>query len=125
MDKLTHVYDCTGNLIFFDRYVLDDNKRSIKLSDDQYLIAVETIAAPTLIIELNNNCPVRYYYRANGDRSLILGVKFSNGIWQVNEYIENTTVSFLLTRLKQHLRDGQITIYLENEMEDNALGNLF
>lgn len=64
-------------------------------------------------------------YRANGDRALILGVKFSNGMWQVNEYIENTTVSFLLTRLKQHLRDGQITIYLENEMEDNALGNLF
>jgi hypothetical protein len=126
MDRLTHVYDCTGSLIFFGQYVLDCQNNSIKLSNDHYLQAVEVITAPTLIFELKRACPVRYYYRAIGlHKPLLLGVNFSYGLWKLNAYFENTSVSFLLTLLKQHLQDGSITIYLENEMEDNALGGLY
>jgi hypothetical protein len=52
MDRLTHVYDCTGSLIFFGQYILDCQNNSIKLSNDHYLQAVEVITAPTLIFEL-------------------------------------------------------------------------
>jgi len=123
MDKITHVYDCTSNLIFFDQYVLDCQNNSMKLSQDQYLQAVGAISAPTVIFELNKIFPVRYYYRAIGlNKPLLIGVNFSNGIWQLKEYLENTSVSFLLTLLKQHLQDGNVTIYVENEIVDDDLG---
>ncbi|OQP49772.1 hypothetical protein A4H97_28185 [Niastella yeongjuensis] len=126
MDRLTHVYDCTGNLIFFDQFVLECQDHAIKLSQDQYLQSVETLSSPTLIFELNKNCPTRYYYRGIGlEKPLIIGVQFNNGMWAVKEFCENASVSFLLTLLKQRLLDGQVTIYVDNEIEDNALGNQF
>jgi hypothetical protein len=126
MDRLTHVYDCTGNLIFFDQYILDCQNNPIKLSQDQYLQTVEMLSAPTLIFELNKNSPARYYYRATGlNKPLIIGVHFSNGMWTLKEYFENTAVSFLLTLLKQRLQDGRVTIYLEDEIVDDDLGSQF
>jgi hypothetical protein len=125
IDRLTHEYDCTSNLIFFDKYILDDDKNSIKLSNDQYLLAVETISAPIMVFELNISYPIRFYYFTNGSKSLLLGVHFINGMWKAKEYIENTSVSIFLTRLNQHLQDGKITVYIKNEFEENALENLF
>lgn len=123
MDRITHVYDCTGSIIFFNQYILDCENNPIKLSQDQHLQAVGTITAPTLIFELNKNCPVRYYYRSIGlDKPLLIGVNFSNGMWQLKEYLENTSVSFLLTLLKQRLQDGKVTIYVEDEIVDDDLG---
>ena len=89
------------------------------LSQDQYLQAVETISAPTLIFELNKINPTIFYYRSLGlSKPLLIGVYFTNGIWKLKEYLENTSVSFLLTMLRQHLQDGNITLYLEDEMAD-------
>jgi hypothetical protein len=122
MDRITHVYDCTGNLVFFEQYILDCQENSIKLSQDQYLQAVNVISTPTLVFELNKNNPVRYYYRAVGlSKPLLIGAWFSNGMWRLKEYLENTSVSFLLTLFKQHLQDGNVTIYLEDEIVDPDL----
>lgn len=119
MDHITHVYDCTGNLIFFGQYISDCQNNTIILSQDQYLQAVETISAPTLIFELNKSNPTRFYYRSLGlSKPLLIGVYFNNGIWKLKEYLENTSVSFLLNLLKQHVQDGNITLYLEDEMAD-------
>ncbi|MFL5743944.1 MAG: hypothetical protein ACJ751_04725 [Niastella sp.] len=123
MDRITHVFDCTGSLIFFEPYVLDYLNDPIKLSQDQYLQAVGTISVPTLFFELNKNCPVRYYYRTNGlDKPLLIGVSFCNGIWQLKEYLENASVYFLLTLLKQRLGNGNVIIYVENEIVDDDPG---
>jgi hypothetical protein len=125
MERLTHVYDYTGNQIFFDQYVLDYSKNFIKLSYEQYFQAVETISAPPLIIELNINSPMRYYFsEIEKDNFLLIGVKFRNGFWKVNEYFENSSQSFVRTLLKEYFKGGSISILLQNEILDDEMGNL-
>ncbi|MBO9205521.1 MULTISPECIES: hypothetical protein [Niastella] len=127
MEWITHVYDCTGNLIFIDQIIVDANKKPIELYLDQYLHIVEAVSAPTLIFELNKKCPTRYYYCAakHLTKPVLIGANIKNGTWKVKEYMEDPSASLLLTLLKQHLLDGGITIYMENGIEDKSLGNLF
>src|SRR5687767_11156559 len=125
MKRLTHVHDYTGNQIFFDQYVLDGLKNSIELSNEQHLQAVKTISAPPLIIELNNSSPIRYYFSSiDMGNFLVLGVRFINGMWNVNEYFENPSASFVHTMIKQYLQGGSISVYLENESIDDEMENL-
>jgi hypothetical protein len=124
MKRLTHVYDHTGNQIFFDQYILDYSKNFIKTSNEQYFQAVETISASPLIIELNINTPMRYYFsEIEKDNFLLIGVKFRNGIWKVNEYFENSSQSFVRTLLKEYFKGGSISILLENEIINDEMGN--
>jgi hypothetical protein len=118
MERLSHVHDCTSNLIFFDQYISDDKKNIIKISNEQSAKAVKTISAPAMIFELNNN--YRYYFRSIcWDTTLLIGVNFSNRIGIVKEYFENPTGTFVLNLLKKYLQEGCITIYCQNEIAKN------
>jgi hypothetical protein len=122
MDQIFYVHDCTSNLIFLDRYVTADKKRSIELSNEQYLQAAKSISASAIIFEVND-CFTRYYYRPFGPhKSLLIGVVFSNGIWKVKEYFENPSGYFLLSLFKKYLLNSSITMYRQNEIADDFFG---
>ncbi|OQP44911.1 hypothetical protein [Niastella populi] len=121
MERISCVYDCNNNLIFFYRCVLDDKTNVINLSNEQYAKAVKTISAPAIIIELNNR-RTRYYYRAIcWDKTLMIGVSFINGIWEVIEYLENPSGAFVLAVLKKNLVEGSAVLHFQTKLEDNAL----
>ena len=124
MERLSHIYDCLSNLIFFDKYIQEECRKPVKISNEQYAKALKTIAAPALIIELNNDCQTRYYYRGLcWDKTLLIGVSFINGIWKANEYLGNPSGAFLLGLLNKNLLKGSTTLYLQNEIVDNGLEN--
>jgi hypothetical protein len=63
MDRLYHAYDCKDTLIFFDQYALNDKKKCLKISNEQYTKATKCLTEPTLIID-SDNCLTCYYYHA-------------------------------------------------------------
>jgi hypothetical protein len=121
MEGMSHVYDYSHNLIFFCQHVLDDKGSLIEVSPEHYAKAVKTLSAPAMIIELNNP-RTRYYFRAIGwDKTLMIGVSFMNGIWELIEYLENPSGAFVLTLLKKNLVEGNIVLYFQTEIKDNVL----
>jgi hypothetical protein len=121
MERLSHIYDYIGNLIFIYPNALDNKNNLLKISNEQYLPMVQTLLSPTMIIILNNG-RTRYYYRSiYRDKTLLVGVIFTNCIWEVRELFENPTCLFLLTLAKKGLLQA---LRSENEIEDNAIGDL-
>lgn len=123
MERLSHVYDCTNNLIFFDHYVYDDKKNCFTLSIEQYAKTIKTVSAPAIIIESNNDRQIRYYLRAIGwDKTVLIGVIFCDGVWKVREYFENPSGCFVLMLLKKNLVTGSIKLIQQNEVADKKVG---
>lgn len=123
MERLSHVYDCTNNLIFFDHYVYDDKRNCIALTIEQYAQTIKTISAPAVIIESNTDSRVRYYFRAfNPEKTLLIAVSFCDGVWKVKEYLENPTGCFVLALLKTNLVAGTIKLIQQNELADKKVG---
>lgn len=123
MERLSHVHDSTGNLIFFIQYLSDDNSNLIKISNEQYVKAVKTLSTPAIIIDLDE-WQIRYYYHATSyDQTLLIGISFINGIWQVKEFYENPSGEFVLNLLKNYLQKGGVKVLLQNEVADNQLEN--
>jgi len=119
MERLSHVYDCTNNLIFFDHYVYDDKKNCIALTIEQFAKTIKTISAPAIIIESTNDRRLRYYFRAiSCDKTLLIGVSFCEGVWKLKEYFENPSGCFILTLLKKNLLEGSIKLIEQNEVAD-------
>lgn len=114
MEQLSHLYDYTGNLIFIYQNALDNNNNPVKISEDQYMNAVQAILAPEMTIVLNNG-RTHYYYRSIClDKTLLVGVIYTNGLWELQELIENPSSSLMLTLA----RKGLLEAYrLENETE--------
>jgi len=123
MERLSHVYDCTNNLIFFDHYVYDDKKNIIALTIEQYAKTIKTVSAPAIIIESNNDNRCRYYFRAiSWEKTLLIGVSLCDGVWKVREYFDNPSGCFVLTLLKKNLVTGGIKLIQQNEIAEKKVG---
>jgi hypothetical protein len=97
MERLSHVYDFEGNIIFICENALDNKNDLVKISNEQYLYAVQTLLSPNMIIILNNGRTRYYYHSIYRDKTLLIGVIFTNGIWEVQELLENPSGLFMLT----------------------------
>ena len=123
MERLSHVYDCSNNLIFFDHYVCDDKKNFFALSIEQFAKTIKTVSAPAIIIESNNDKQIRYYFRAiSWEKTLLIGVSFCDGVWKVKEYFENPSGCFVLMLLKKNMVTGGIKLIQQNEVANKKVG---
>lgn len=113
MERLSHVYDYEGSMIFIYQNALDDKSNLIKISEQQYLDAVQAILAPEMIIVLNNGRTKYYYHSFCRDKSILVGVIYTNGLWEVQELLENPSGLFMLTLAKKGLLEA---LRLENEI---------
>lgn len=94
-ETLYHVYDCCNTLIFIDQFVYDNDYNLIKITKEQYSEIVKTVEDPGMTMEISYRCRMRYYFREIAwNQTLLIGVKYENGIWKVDEYFENAS-SFL------------------------------
>ncbi|WP_207515805.1 hypothetical protein [Longitalea luteola] len=116
MERLLHVYDCTNSLLFFEDHVLDEKNELINVSAEHYTKTVRTISSPAIIIELNGDARIRYYFRAvYWDKTLLIGARLINGTWIIKEYFENPSGYFVLSLMKKNLLQGSVTLIQTNE----------
>lgn len=95
MEILYHIYDCRNNLLFFDKFVYDNENSLIVLTEKLYNKIVKSIEEPGLIMEVSNDNRMLYYFKEiSHNETLLIGVKFEHGIWKVKDYHENSS-SFL------------------------------
>jgi hypothetical protein len=113
MDRLYHVYDCKGTLIFCGEYALNDKKKCLKLSKQQYAKTIKCLTTPTIIIESNSGLTCYYYRAISMQETLLISADHSYGIWKLKEYIENPTGSFVLSLIKDNLREGNLGLHFK------------
>jgi hypothetical protein len=116
MERLSHTYDYAGNLIFIYQDILDSQKDLIKLSNQQYLYIVQTLLNPVIIIEFNSRRKRYYYHTICTGETFLIGICFINGIWKVQDLLENPSLLFVLKLAKKCLLEALIS---EDEIEDN------
>lgn len=110
MERLSHIYDYAGNLIFLHQNVLDNQNNLIKISNEQYMDVVQIILAPSVVIELNLE-RIRYYYKTIcKDKTLLIGVCFAHGLGEMRQLWENPSSLLMLKLAKKSLLEAYIEI---------------
>jgi len=95
MKVMCHAFDPSGYLIFLESYLLDKNNKPIK-TDHLHSRIAKTIENPTIVFDFIHVCHKRYYFRAiHWDQTLLVCVKFSGGIYEVEQYIEDPSGNFM------------------------------
>ncbi len=110
MNRLLHIYDLHGNLILSDAHAFDSCNNSIKLSNKQMSRIIKVVQDPALIMESGSGTLIkRYYFRSvNWDQTLLIGVNYVYGVWQIQNYLENPTGAFVLKLLKKNIVEGTL-----------------
>ena len=110
MERLLYVHDIYNNLIFLNDHACDNNNNLIKLSIRQLSKLIKAIREPALILEsAENNLLKRYYFRAiHWDQTLLIGVHYMHGIWEIGEYLENPSGAVILKALRKNGTEGDL-----------------
>lgn len=83
-----HALDHAGRPVFIGMRLLDKDY-NYRFSAHLYLQIAKTIEHPAIVIDILHSYQKRYYYIAiNWDRTLLVCVKISNGLREVEQYIE-------------------------------------
>ncbi|OQP64641.1 hypothetical protein [Niastella populi] len=95
MTILRHALDHSERPVFIGMYLLDKDYNFVH-SDLLYLRVAKTIEHPTIVMDIVDSHHKRYYYRAiNWERTLLVCVKISNGLSEVEQYIEEPSGKFM------------------------------
>jgi len=113
MERLSHTYDYEGSMVFIYQNALDKKNNLTKISEEQYLDAVQAIMAPEMIIVLNKGRTKYYYLSFCRNKTILVGVIYTNSLWEVQELFENPSGLFMLTLAKRGLLEA---LRLENEI---------
>lgn len=95
MKKMRHAFDISGHPVFVESYLLDKNNKQISI-EHLHLRIAKTIEHPTIVIDVIEVCPKRYYFRAiHWDHTLLVCVKITGCMHEVEQYIEDPSGKFM------------------------------